>query len=195
MGDIFMKSDTKTGSSSTVSIREIRSAIGDIASRQILVVHAIGGCDTTSAIYGHSKVSVWKKLTKNKAAARLCAVINNSNANHDEIELAGCHLMSIIYNGKETDSLNLLRFKTYMNLLSTGTRQPQPERLPPTESATKFHIYRVHLQVIQWATLMDCNLKPEDWGWKVSYGRYIPVATDIAVAPDDVLKIVRCPRA
>ena len=56
--DIFMLSEVakRTGSRpAMVSIREACAAMGNNAVSQILVVHALSGCDTTSALFGHGK--------------------------------------------------------------------------------------------------------------------------------------------
>jgi hypothetical protein len=192
LADVFLRSDTNSGPSATTSIRSVRSAIGDVAAQQLLVIHAIGGCDTTSAIYGHSKVTIYKKLTKSKAAVSLCSIIGGSNVSHCEVDAAGAELLNIIYGLKSNDKLNHYRYSSCLNLLSTCTSQPRPERLPPTENAAKYHLYRVHLQVAQWRTLMACDLKPDDWGWKIVQDRYVPIATDLPAAPRDILKIIRC---
>ena len=36
------------------------------------------------------------------------------------------------------------------------------------------------------------SLNPQDWDWKLSGQKYLPIATDLPAAPDDVLKVVRC---
>ena len=79
-----------------------------------------------------------------------------------------------------------------MHIASTSTRRPQPERLPPTENAARYHIYRVHLQVLQWKLLSTACENPVDWGWTLQDNKYIPVLTDVAAAPDDLLNVVRC---
>jgi len=86
-----------------------------------------------------------------------------------------------------------IRCILYMNKLATSSLRPRPERLPPSERAAHFHACRVHLQVVQWKTLMrDCRLDPQDWGWKLVDGLLIPVATDLEAAPEDILNVVRC---
>ena len=67
-----------------------------------------------------------------------------------------------------------------------------PERLPPTESAAKYHALRVHLQVVIWATLDTLALNPLSWGWKIEDGKLAPITTDKPAAPDSLLKFVRC---
>lgn len=71
MADFSLRSDSKTSFISIVSIRDIHQKIGEVAAKQLLVMHAIGGCDTTSAIYGRTKVGIWKMVTKTKSAVSL----------------------------------------------------------------------------------------------------------------------------
>lgn len=68
----------------------------------------------------------------------------------------------------------------------------EPERMPPTEQAAYFHGLRVHLQVIHWKLLEDGQLKPEEWRWKIEDSRLNPIMSDKAVAPDMLLKVIRC---
>ena len=195
LADIFMRSDgTKKNVSSQniVPVRELKCAVGTEASQIILALHAISGCDTTSSLFGIGKGKALKKFIKNKEAFNQCQIISDCTASHDDVFVSGCKLTTILYGGKVTESLNHLRYVLYMNCAASSTIQPRPERLPPTENASRFHVYRVHLQVVQWKTLMSTDLKAEDWGWKFSDGRYIPIATDLAPAPEDLLKIVRC---
>jgi len=140
VADVFLRSDTKSGSSST-SIRAVRDAIGDIAAQQLLVIHAIGGCDTTLAIFVQSKVSIYKKLTKTKAAVSLCSVIGSSSVSHLEVHAAGMQLLNVLYGRKSNEKLNHYRYSPYMHLLSTSATQPKPERSTPTENAAKYHLY------------------------------------------------------
>ena len=79
-----------------------------------------------------------------------------------------------------------------MHMTATSSQLPKPERLPPTENAARFHIYRAHLQIIQWKQLTTKGLKPTEWGWTLHEGKYIPFATDIDIAPPDILKVSCC---
>jgi len=191
MANISLRSDSKTGFISIVSIRDVYEHIENTAAR-LPVIHAIGGCDTTSAMYGRTKVAIWRSITKNNTTISLTDILGCEGASHQDIEKAGLQLVSLIYGGQNSDTLNKMRFKSYMSMLSRGTRQPQPERLPPTEAACKFHVYHVHLQVVQWKSLMRSPINPEQWGWQIKNGRYIPIATDVAAAPADMLRIICC---
>ena len=39
---------------------------------------------------------------------------------------------------------------------------------------------------------MSVKLPAENWGWKLQNGMYEPVMTDLAPAPEKILKFVRC---
>jgi hypothetical protein len=61
--------------------------------------------------------------------------------------------------------------------------------LPPSSAAAKFYVLWVYLQVQEW---LFNPLDPETYGWKKSNGRLIPVYTDRAIAPDNLIKRVSC---
>ena len=106
--------------------------------------------------------------------------------------LAGCRMLALLYTGNVTDSLNRLRYTMYMYATATSSNLPRPERLPPTESAARYHLYRVHLQVVHWKLLSTATLNPSEWGWKMHEGKYNPVLTDMDIAHPDVLKVACC---
>jgi len=74
LADIFLHCEVKHNTE-VISIRIVRDAIGDTACRQLLVAHAIGGCDSTSAVYGHGKVSVYRKVIHNHETLNLTDVV------------------------------------------------------------------------------------------------------------------------
>ena len=79
-----------------------------------------------------------------------------------------------------------------MDITASTTVPLKPERLPPTENAARYHMYRTHLQVMQWKSLLNCDINPQEWGWKLIDDHFVPIATDLTAAPDDLLKIIRC---
>jgi len=66
------------------------------------------------------------------------------------------------------------------------------ESLPPSEGAARQHSYRVYQQVMDWKFLKEGHFEPADWGWNLQNGRYRPVFTDEPIAPDSLLKFIRC---
>ena len=96
--------------------------------------------------------------------------MSDPNVTEKEIGSAG---ILILYGGKQTDSLNTLRYAKFMEMTSCRRAQ-EPERLPPTERAVFFHSFRVHHQVIVWIKLSNNDLDPKQWGWKLEGKVLIP---------------------
>ena len=65
----------------------------------------------------------------------------------------------------------------------------QPERLPPTENAIKYHSYRVHLQVLKW---MGVDLDELKLGWRKENEILVPVKWSLKQATEykTVLKLI-----
>jgi len=195
MADIFMMSEmtrVRSARISVIPVRAVCTAIGTKAVQQILVVHALSGCDTTSALYGIGKPSAFKKIVDFQDGLALSEIVGSETASIADVSQAGLRLLTMLYSGKQSDTLNHLRYVTYMHLIARSSTRPRPERLPPTERAAHFHVLRVHLQVVQWKSLMATNLDPENWGWKLKDAMYVPVATDLKAAPRDILNVISC---
>ena len=77
-----------------------------------------------------------------------------------------------------------------MEMVSTGNIDPQ--KLPPTERVARYHSLRVHLQVTIWEKLTIDEFDPKQWGWRLNGNTLSPIMTDINVAPENLLKFVRC---
>lgn len=43
-----------------------------------------------------------------------------------------------------------------------------------------------------WRILQEASLDPENWGWTIRNGEYFPVYSKEPVAPEELLKFVRC---
>lgn len=68
-----------------------------------------------------------------------------------------------------------------------------PERLSPTDSASKFHCRRMYCQVMVWKG-MECDLGPLDWGWGLAGNRFVQIRGAVNAAPDTILKVIHCNR-
>ena len=99
-----------------------------------------------------------------------------------------------VYAGKEKDTLNKLRHIEYNQKLTTSTKAFQLCSLPPTLSAAKLHIQRTYFQVQEWMQLEQdrIDLNPLNWEWEDSGSILLPVLSNEAVAPNYLLKCVRC---
>ena len=121
-------------------------------------MHAFGGCDTTSAIFGHRKGSIYTLLNSSAQLQHHCITLQTEAATHDEVTTAGLKLMEAIFGGSENDSLAGLRYSSYCTM-SLG-RRFQTERLPPSNDATRLHSMRAHLQAVIWTKLNTTDIAP-----------------------------------
>ena len=75
---VYMKREPRgTLKGATMSIPVTQKTIGDNTVKRLLVVHAICGCDTTSAVYSHGKATAFKNICQLivlEASATLSAV-------------------------------------------------------------------------------------------------------------------------
>ena len=82
-----------------------------------------------------------------------------------------------MYGGAEDEGLDSLRYRRFCDKASKGTAAVEPQSLPPTFGSSKYHSLRVYYQVMEW-TDACINMRPEDFGWNVADGRYLPILTD-----------------
>ena len=108
-----------------------------------------------------------------------------------DIEKAGEIAIVELYGGKRTDTLNHLRHKKFCEKAAINITRIEPQTLPPTSAAAKYHSFRVFYQIVQWKG-SPVELLPEEWGWIVTEDGIHPTPTDIAAAPDSLLKVIRC---
>ena len=84
---------------------------------------------------------------------------------HEDVAQAGEKALMVLYGAKKETSLDSLRQRKFFDKVSVKLSRVDPSTLPPTSSASKYHSFRVYLQVQQWKGL-NCVLNPESWGWK-----------------------------
>ena len=106
MSDIIFKSEAAKKS---WSIDKIIASIGSIVQKHILFLHAWTGCDTTSAIFGHGKTSLLKKIKQHKYLQQLSAIISDKDASKEDVMDAGQKVFLIMHGGKVDDTLTNLR--------------------------------------------------------------------------------------
>ena len=66
----------------------------------------------------------------------------------------------------------------------------QPQTLPPTSEAAKYHSLRMYLQVHEWKGCED-ELLPTDWGWQKCDEGFVPLQSSIAPALENMLLVIR----
>lgn len=189
--DLFFKPEPKANSRRRVwNMKKVKEQLGFNVCRDILFLHAISGCDTTSRPYGIGKAGALKKYV-NSQHFREQAKVFDLPSSLDDVVAAGEEALVSLYGGKPGEKLDTLRHQRYCEKLATKSSQIQPQNLPPTSAAAKYHSQRVYLQVKQWKG-EDEEISVEDWGWKLSDDQVHPVMTDLPAAPESLLRMIRC---
>ena len=136
---IFFKSDMKQNLRSETVIRDILSikeALGVIVCKNILFIHAIAGCDTTSGLFGTGQGSPLKMLKENEHFRKNARKFNKDNSTSKEIMEAGEILLS---HGEGTEDLNKMRYNMFCEKLVTLKSQLEPQsyhQLPMLQNIT-----------------------------------------------------------
>ena len=99
--------------------------------------------------------------------------------------------MAVLFGGKGADSLATMRYNIFSKKVVSASSVVTPERLPPTEFATKLHCGRAYYQDVVWAG-KDEGMDPRNWVWILQDDRPVPLMSTMNAAPDNLLKIVHC---
>ena len=191
--NLHMKSDRLQKTKEEQYIHDIkfyRKILDEDIVKELLFLRAFSGCDTTSSFYGIGKVKCFQKYLLNQSLTGDCLFIFKKKSRHVSIKSAGERTAIILYNGKTSDNLKELRSDILTKKIMNSKIFVEPKHLPPTEAALKFYSYRSYFQVMKWMNVNDMN--PEEWGWQIHGGIYYPTNNDQEVAPESLLRIVRC---
>ena len=79
---------------------------------------------------------------------------------------------------------------TFKQKVAKSSTYVEAKSFPPTRAATKFHRLRAYFKIREWKG--GSQLKPVEWGWKLSDGKLQPIKTDLPAGPVNLLAIIRC---
>ena len=134
--------------------------------------------------------TAFQKLAEGDPVLRPCAIaFTIPNQRTGVIDNLGCQAMAVLFGGNGTDSLATMRYSIFSKKVVSASTFVSPERLPPTESATKLHCRRAYYQVIVWAGKEE-GMDPRNLGWNLQDNLLVPVMSTMNAAPDNLLKII-----
>ena len=191
--DLFFRPEPKKNTKKLCvwNIRATKEKLGQDICNNILFIHAILGCDTTSRLYGIGKGTSLSKFKASGIFREQAKVFCSDSApTHDVID-AGEKALVLLYNGMLTDTLDSLRHKRFCEKVASKTTHIKPQSLPPTSAAAKYHSLRVYLQVQEWRG-SDVELHPRDWGWQECEEGFATLQTLLPPAPEHLLRVIRC---
>ena len=131
--------------------------------KDILLIHAMWGCDTTSGLFSIGKTKLFKSTILEDDPA-LTSVFYKSDSSQADVITAGEKIILKLYGKNKVNSLDELRYVSYKKRLHSNTKKKKVDhrKLPPSSAAARFHNLRVYHQVQEWN---KNDLPPVEFGW------------------------------
>lgn len=187
MNDLYFKSSKEGGK--CWHINSVAEALSETICRVLPVVHALCGCDTTSRLYGIGKGAALRKMREDSGFLKCIEAFCCQSGGKDTISSAGGKALVYLYGGKGNDTLDGLQKTKFCIKMKKSSTTVEVHSLPQTTNAAKYHSFQVYCQVQE--RMRNC-VDPEKWSWCLRKGQLEPKAMDSPVAPDPLLKLVRC---
>ena len=174
----------------SVNIQQLQNSISSLRV-YLPFLHAVSGCDTTSALFNQGKRSV-VRLAQNKQNVWNHMAVFMKPSSKEEVAEAGEKFLLALYKAESYESLNKYRGVAYRKNVAKVKLNSQfkLESLPPTSEAAKQHSFRVYFQVQAW--LGNNTLSLFDWGWNLRHNVIVPHRTDKPLAHEKLLNLVSC---
>lgn len=157
------------------------------APENLLLLHALSGCDTTSSLFGFGKTKFCTLFQNRPALNEIATIFKDHNASVSTIAEAGERILVALYGGDRTTTLDALRYRLFSKS-ATGSKL-NLSKLPPTQDAAMYHVFRTYHQVQTW---MGQLKNPLDWGWRKGSKGLDPIKTTRDPAPQSILTYISC---
>ena len=108
-------------------------------------------------------------------------IFTTLNRSQEEIKDAGLRATLSLYGARKCELMANLRARMMAEKVLNSATFVNPERLPPTEDALKYHSFRCYLQILNWISM---ELTRENWGWFAYKGKFYPKIMDNNVKVD-----------
>ena len=135
-------------------IKDIVNYLGDEISSYLLTIHAITGCDTTSAFFNNGKV---KALQKIQQKLSFLSLVRNIDVERIlDGHTIGCAMdlvRKVVYTGKTKENYIQTRIRLYKSSTPKSTTM-----IPPDPDSLLQAIKRVHYQVFIWLRSHEENM-------------------------------------
>lgn len=187
---LYFRSE-KQNCSRIYDVKWIAERLGDDIRYTLLFVHSFSGCDTTSRVSGLSKQRALQSMYDSPQLRSIASKFTTPGQSPEKITEIGIEAMALLFGRKTSETLATLRERLLASKILKASSFVTSDRLPPTESATKYHSLRVYFQIMTWLGMAD-DMNAVNWGWKLVGGRFLPITMDSEPAPKNLLQIVHC---
>ncbi|GBN04671.1 hypothetical protein AVEN_31094-1 [Araneus ventricosus] len=155
----------------------------------ISFLHAITGCDTTSAFFKRGKTKAFKLFEKRHDLIDCVEVFTHIGSSPDIILTNGTRFLLAMYGApNKIASIDKYRYLRFVKNTSNN-KLVQVSCLPPTSAAAYQHLCRVYYQV---QVCLGNELDPENWGWVLKDNSLEPIQTLLPPVPEKLLNTIFC---
>ena len=160
--------------------------------RALPALHAITGCDSTSALAGIGKKKGWQMLLRHEQHQDSLGLPGSERNLSDGIATQCEAFICDLYQSSriKTRTVDELR-----HFLFCQNRKQKKELLPPTSDSLLQHLKRVNYQTFVWRkalTAIQHLLQPESNGWVREDSSLKPVYITKEPAPSSLLELTTC---
>ena len=158
---------------------------------QLLGMHALSGCDTTSHPRGKGKITALNLLAGDFQG--LDDVLGKVDISRADLMNAVKPFFVSLYGQIPDTSMEAARFRIY----TKNKKSSKVKALPPTSPNLLLHGLRAHLQVLQLWKAADQHSPPDSskditqFGWRIRDGILIPAVSESDPAPRDLIDVVK----
>ena len=145
------------------SINAPSTSLGTKRSQALPMLHAISGCDTTSAFWGKGKTSFWQAWMAFKEVTDTLVYLASHPFEPLDSNCENFRKTVLVYD-KTSTSLSINQTRRELFCLKNVTM----ERMPPTQNALLQHTKRAVYQAFIWVTSTQVQQmipSPSDYGW------------------------------
>lgn len=158
---------------------------------QLLGMHALSGCDTTSYPYCKGKIRALNTLLSGEFPG--LADIGEISMTETGLFQAALPFFTALYQQLPGTSMESARY----NLFAKRKNTPKIMALPPTSANLLYHVLRAHLQVMLWKAA-DHQAPPSEsgditnFGWDMQEGIPVPKMNQNDPVPPNLMDVIRC---
>ena len=138
----------------TVSIHSAVRKLGIELCENILFIHALLGCNTVSSVLAIGKGASLKAYNQSRYFREQVHLFAKSGVItetiSEQITSVSEKVLLHLYKGTDDDNLDSLHYGMFCQKVASSRFHINPEFLPPTPAAAKYHSFRVFHQVRLW---------------------------------------------
>ena len=157
---------------------------------QLLGMHALTGCDTTTFPFNKSEVSALSVLEAGDFPGLFNVLGEEDAMRWDRLEV-GLSFLCALYGQKPGTPREDARYNLY-----TKTKvRPRLRNLPPNSANLLLHVQRAHLQMTLWKAADQHSLSEIDisnFGWEMKAGVLSPCIDPGPTGPPALMDVISC---